>query len=157
MIKDGTKINVTSKTANEYTHPKNKLNKNTMEAKLKASTELDNLLKISKYEYSKPDDGRHGIAKDGWDYYSTLFKVDNQMFEGQINIAKNENTKTLYDITKIKKTSLVGLDDKSSSTTRATSSKRIKGQWVSSPNSNNSLSVNNVPQFSTNVKSGTTC
>ena len=109
-----------------------------MSAKLKASTELDNLLKISEYQYSRADDGRHGIAKDGWDYYQTIFKVDNNFFEGLINIAKNGDNKTLYDITKIKKTSLVGLDDKTSSTARATS-----------------FSKNNVSQLNNNVKSDT--
>lgn len=132
------KINVTSRTANEYTHPKRELNKSDMSAKLKASTELDNLLKISEYQYSRADDGRHGIAKDGWDYYQTIFKVDNNFFEGLINIAKNGDNKTLYDITKIKKTSLVGLDDKTSSTARATS-----------------FSKNNVSQLNNNVKSDT--
>ncbi len=132
------KINVTSRTANEYTHPKRELNKSDMSAKLKASTELDNLLKISEYQYSRADDGRHGIAKDGWDYYQTIFKVDNNFFEGLINIAKNGDNKTLYDITKIKKTSLVGLDDKTSSTARATS-----------------FSKNNVSQSNNNVKSNT--
>lgn len=42
-------IKVTSKTANEYTHPKNKLPKSTRESKIKASTELDNLLNVSEY------------------------------------------------------------------------------------------------------------
>lgn len=130
-------INVTSKTANEYTHPKRELNKKDMSSKLRASTELDNLLSASEYKYSRPDDGRHNIAKDGWDYYKVNFKVGNKTFEGLINIAKNGKRKTLYDITQIKKTSLVGLDYMSS-TTRAMSSY-----------------ANNIPQFNANVKSNT--
>ena len=116
LLKDGKTINVTSRTANEYTHPKKQLNKNDMFAKLKASTELNNLLSISKYQYSRLDDGRHGIAKGGWDYCNTNFRVDNQNFEGLINIAKRNDIKTLYDITQIEKTSLVGLDNVSSTT-----------------------------------------
>lgn len=58
-------INVTSKTANEYTHPKNQLPTTTKSSKMKASTELDNLLLISNYKYSKPDDSRHPFAKEG--------------------------------------------------------------------------------------------
>lgn len=130
-------INVTSKTANEYTHPKRELNKKDMSSKLRASTELDNLLSASEYKYSRPDDGRHNIAKDGWDYYKVNFKVGNKTFEGLINIAKNGKRKTLYDITQIKKTLLVGLDYMSS-TTRAMSSY-----------------ANNIPQSNTNVKSDT--
>lgn len=109
-------INVTSRTANEYTHPKNKTSKDVASSKMRASTELDNLLNIAEYSHSDPDDGCHYIAKDGWDYYKVNFKVGNQTFEGLINVAKNGENKTLYDITKIKKTSRVGSDNKSTTT-----------------------------------------
>lgn len=98
-------IKVTSKTANEYTHPKNKLPQSTRESKIKASTELDNLLNVSEYQYSSKDDGRHSFAKDGWDYYKTVFEVNGVKFEGLINIAKDGNKKTFYDVTKIKRIS----------------------------------------------------
>lgn len=98
-------IKVTSKTANEYTHPKNKLPQSTRESKMKASTELDNLLNVSEYQYSSKDDGRHKFAKDGWDYYKTTFEVNGIKFEGLINIAKDGNKKTFYDVTKIKRIS----------------------------------------------------
>lgn len=101
MINDS-HINVTSKTANEYTHPRNQLPMGTKSAKMRSSTELDNLLKISKYQYSRKDDGRHPFVKDGWDYYETIFNVDGKMFKGLINIGKSGNKKTLYDITQIK-------------------------------------------------------
>lgn len=98
-------IKVTSKTANEYTHPKNKLPQSTKKSKIKASTELDNLLNVSEYQYSSKDDGRHSFAKDGWDYYKTVFEVNGVKFEGLINIAKDGNKKTFYDVTKIKRIS----------------------------------------------------
>ena len=98
-------IKVTSKTANEYTHPKNKLPQSTRESKIKASTELDNLLNVSEYQYSSKDDRRHSFAKDGWDYYKTVFEVNGVKFEGLINIAKDGNKKTFYDVTKIKRIS----------------------------------------------------
>lgn len=98
-------IKVTSKTANEYTHSKNKLPQSTRESKIKASTELDNLLNVSEYQYSSKDDGRHSFAKDGWDYYKTVFEVNGVKFEGLINIAKDGNKKTFYDVTKIKRIS----------------------------------------------------
>lgn len=97
-------ITVTSKTANEYTHPKNKLSNQNMNYKMKASTELDNLITISEYLNSKSDDGRHPFAKDGWDYYKTVFKIDGKQFEGIVNIAKSGDKRTLYDITNIKRT-----------------------------------------------------
>lgn len=96
-------ITVTSKTANEYSHPKNQLPLETKVSKMRASTELDNLTQISEYQYSKKDDGRHAIAKDGWDYYKTVFEVNGIKFEGLLNIAKSGEKRTLYDITKIKR------------------------------------------------------
>lgn len=119
-------IKVTSNTAREYTHPKNKLATETKKSKMKASTELDNIIQVSEYKYSRPDDGRHKIAKDGWDYYKTVFEVDGKKFEGLVNIAKSGNKKTLYDITKIKElVEPYSASDKSFS--------------VSSTNSNNSI------------------
>lgn len=90
-------VTVTRKTANEYTYPKNKLPKATKASKMRASTELDNLIKISEYQYSSKDDGRHSFARDGWDYYKTIFEVDGEKFEGLVNIAKSGN-KRLYMI-----------------------------------------------------------
>lgn len=98
-------LNVTSKTANEYTHPKNQLPATTKESKMRASTELDNLIEISEFSHSSKDDGRHSFAKDGWDYYKTVFKVGDNVFTGLVNIGKFGNKKTLYDITNIKRIS----------------------------------------------------
>lgn len=131
-------IKVTSKTANEYTHPKNQLPTTTKSSKMKASTELDNLLLISNYKYSKPDDGRHPFAKDGWDYYETTFKVGDNLFNGLVNIAKSENKKTLYDITNIKR-----IDQN-----RSTSANAFTTSLVNSV-------ANNIPQSDNNVNSGT--
>lgn len=131
-------IKVTSKTANEYTHPKNQLPTTTKSSKMKASTELDNLLLISNYKYSKPDDGRHQFAKDGWDYYETTFKVGDNLFNGLVNIAKSENKKTLYDITNIKR-----IDQN-----RSTSANAFTTSLVNSV-------VNNIPQSNSNVNSDT--
>ncbi len=60
----------------EYSHPANRgMTANNYNAKLKAGTELDRLLKISKYLGHREDDGRHPEATNGWNYYRTLFKV----------------------------------------------------------------------------------
>lgn len=131
-------VMVTRKTANEYTHPKTTLQKNNASSKMKASTELDNLLSISEYKYSKADDGRHKFAKDGWDYYKTTFKVGNAMYNGLINIAKNGNKKMLYDITNLKRNTQI-----SSPVNTATESIGI------------SLSNNNISQSNNNVNSDT--
>lgn len=100
-------VSITTKTANEYTHPKNSLQKVDLSSKMKASTELDNLLSISEYKYSNNDDGRHSFAKDGWDYYETTFRIGNREYIGLLNIAKNGNKKMLYDITNLKRNTLI--------------------------------------------------
>ncbi len=102
---DNENVKITSKTANEYTHPKKQLPYKTKQAKIKASTELDNMLNISDYQYSSNDDGRHRFAKDGWDYYKTVFEVDGVKFEGLVNVAKSGDKKTFYDVTNIKRIS----------------------------------------------------
>ncbi len=102
LLKEAEKVNVSRKTANEYTHPKSSLDSETYSSKMRASTELDNLLEISKYITSEEDDGRHIFAKDGWDYYETVFKVGDKTYSGWLNIANGKNGKLLYDITNIK-------------------------------------------------------
>ena len=129
-------VNITRTTANEYTHPRTTLQKKDASSKMKASTELDNLLSISEYKYSKPDDGRHSFAKDGWDYYETTFKVGDNIYTGLVNIAKNGNKKMLYDITNLKRNTLI-----SSSVNTATESIGIP------------FSDTNIPQSNKNVKS----
>lgn len=135
LIDDSSAI-VTRKTANEYTHPKTTLQKKDASSKMKASTELDNLLSVSKYKYSKSDDGRHPFAKDGWDYYETTFKVGDRTYTGLVNIAKNGNKKMLYDITNLKRNTLI-----SSPVNTATESIGIP------------FSENNISQSNKNVKS----
>lgn len=89
LLIDDDIISVTSRTANEYSYPKNKNSKDVASSKMRASTELNNLLNIAEYSHSDSDDDRHSIAKDGWDYYKVIFRVGNQNFEGLVNIAKN--------------------------------------------------------------------
>ena len=142
---DDENVNVTSKTANEYTHPKNQLPYKTKQAKIKASTELDNMLNISDYQYSSNDDGRHRFAKDGWDYYKTVFEVDGVKFEGLVNIAKSGNKKTFYDVTNIKRISQNrSASDQSFSTSLTNSTNSI-------PTSNNNVNTTNNNSMQKNV------
>ena len=130
-------INVNRKSAEKYTTPNAQLTNESKNAKIKATTELDNLLSISQYKNHLPDDGRHSFAKDGWDYYETEFKLGDNAFIGLINIGKNGDNKTFYDITNIKKTTLSNKVEDSTA--------RL-----------NELSIdNNIPQSNTNVKSDT--
>ncbi len=72
-------------------------------AKMKVATELDNLLKTSKFVGHSPDGKNHPFAKDGFDYYQTNFIVDGQVFEGIIDIGLNGNKQTFYGMTNIKR------------------------------------------------------
>ena len=73
-------------------------------AKLRASTELDNLLDASRYIAHKEDDGHHPDATGGWDYFSTLFRVNGQMYRGRINIMITDDGPVFYDVTHISRT-----------------------------------------------------
>lgn len=119
-------------------HPKNGLDNTTYSSKMKASTELDNLLEISQFVKSEPDDGRHIFAKNGWDYYETVFKVGNKTYSGLLNIAKGEKGKLLYDITNIKE--------------RA-SNYSVKTVSVANSSINNRISTSNKNVNTTNNKS----
>lgn len=98
---------VNKKTAGEYTHPQRRLNTGGPEfsGKMKASTELENLLEASEYLYHREDakEHAHREATDGWDYYKTTFIVDGQLFEGKINIATSPRGRVFYDMTDVKR------------------------------------------------------
>ena len=151
VLPQNEEVSVTSKTAKEYTHPKNKLSNEVMNYKMKASTELDNLTAISEFIKSKLDDGRHPFAKDGWDYYKTVFEINGEQFDGILNIAKSDNKKTLYDITNIKrritqnysasdKSFSVSLDDSKNSIPQE--NKKVKENIKKQESENNSDSFN---------------
>lgn len=97
---------VNSEGKGEYIHPRKPIKEDYIyDSKMKASSELDNMLKISEYLGNYPDgrDGHiHPDNKGGFDYYKTLFKVDNFMFEGVINIPITKNGRLFKDITQIK-------------------------------------------------------
>lgn len=107
-------INVNNKTATKYTNPQEKITRNNKNVKNRISTELDNLLSVSKKISESTDKKSHAFAKDGWEYYKTTFNIDGNYFTGILNIGKNGTQKTLYDITNIKKTTQNGKLDNSS-------------------------------------------
>lgn len=70
--------------------------------KMRAATELDNLIKIAKLKSVAVDDKGHSFAKNGFAYYETKFEIDGKMFSGVLNIALSEKSKMLYDLNQIK-------------------------------------------------------
>ncbi|MDR2356883.1 MAG: hypothetical protein LBD92_02180, partial [Oscillospiraceae bacterium] len=99
---------VSNRSAGEYAH-------SARPYKARAATELDNLLKVSKYSHSAPDESGRKFASDGWEYRAVKFRVDGVMFEGLINIAKSPNGALFYDMTNIEPSALNGQTKNSSS------------------------------------------
>ena len=94
---------VDARTGSEYTNPAKKIEEDVFESKLRAATELDNILDASIFIDHNPDDGRHWYFPNGFDHYETFFSVSNRMFEAVINIGIDKNgRKHFYDLTKIK-------------------------------------------------------
>lgn len=91
--------------ANEYVYPSKPIKGQIFRAKMKAAPELDNLIDAGVYEGSEQD-GTHGHTHKGvekFDYYTTIFKVGENYFEGRVNVSVMENGKRYFkDITKIK-------------------------------------------------------
>ena len=104
LIVDGKEVKVNNKTATKYTNPKENISDSKKRVKNRISTELDNLLNVSKLIKKETDKKNHAFAKDGWEYYQTTFKLNDSYFTGVANVGVNGDNRTLYDINQIKKT-----------------------------------------------------
>lgn len=92
-------------TATEYGFPAKRLTADLHEAKMRASTELDNLLDAGTNFRTRPDgaDGHvHSKAVGDFRYFDTTFKVGNEYYSGVVNILPVSKGLLLKDITKIK-------------------------------------------------------
>lgn len=98
------KAYINKRSADEYAYPANRrMNDTIKESKMRASTELDNLLAVSEFVENQPDDGSHPQATGGWDVYTTRFEVANTMFSGEVKIMVTDRGYVFYDITQIKR------------------------------------------------------
>ncbi len=99
------RVFVNGRSAAEYGHPAKRISGLEYDAKMRASTELDNLIDAGTNFRTAPDgaDGHvHPQATGDFKYFDTIFKVGNEYFEGRINILPNEKGDLLTDITQIK-------------------------------------------------------
>lgn len=104
-VGDGDKAFVNGRSASEYANPANRRMPDELKsAKMRASTELDNLLAVSDKIGNVPDDGRHPEATGGWDVYRTNFEVGGEMFSGEVKIKVTDKGRLFYDVTKIERT-----------------------------------------------------
>ena len=98
---------VRSDSINEYTNPAKFIDDHAYDHKMLAATELDNLLKASRYVGWKPDDGHHKDAVRGWTTWETMFVVhdadDNTgVYSGEVKIKRVARGDIFHDITHIK-------------------------------------------------------
>ena len=99
------RVFVNGRSAAEYGRPRKKLGVAEHDAKMRASTELDNLIDAGTNFRTEPDgkDGHiHPQATDDFKYFDTIFKVGNEYYQGTINILPNAKGDLLIDITQIK-------------------------------------------------------
>ncbi|MBO5967850.1 MAG: hypothetical protein J6S14_05055 [Clostridia bacterium] len=96
---------VNGNTVDEFTHPAKHLEPDIYEAKMRASTELDNLMDAG-FGFRNEADGKYGHthldAVGGFDYFDVIFKVGTEYYQGVINIKNINRGKLLKDITKIR-------------------------------------------------------
>lgn len=85
----------------KYTYSGKKIKNSANSAKMKAATELDNLLSTAEYIKSTGDRKNHNFAADGFDYYKTRFIVDGCVFEGIVDIGVSEKGAEFYGMTHI--------------------------------------------------------
>ena len=104
VIGTDNRVFVNGRTASEYTMPSRKLNGGNYEAKMRASTELDNLIDAGT-NFRTEADGKDGHVHPNmtgkFQYFDTIFKVGDEYYKGVINIMPVERGLLLKDITKI--------------------------------------------------------
>ncbi|MFZ5975199.1 MAG: hypothetical protein ACOYU3_07305 [Bacillota bacterium] len=103
VIGDENRAYVNRRSADEFSFPVKYIKDETIkEAKMRSSTELENLLNASTFIVHEEDDGRHPEVTGGWDKYKTVFKVGKEYFQGQISVQITNRGRIFYDVTKIK-------------------------------------------------------
>lgn len=88
---------------NEYTYPAKFMEPDVKTDKMKAGSDLQNLLDGAYAKWHEEDSGHHPEATGGWDYYLVNFDVDGHRYTGKINVMNNEKGRLLYDVTDIKR------------------------------------------------------
>lgn len=98
------RVFVNGRSAVEYGHPSKNISSDIRDVKMRASTELDNLIDAGTNFRTAPDgkDGHvHPNAVGDFQYFDTTFKVGNEYYKGTVNIEPVSKGLLLKDITKI--------------------------------------------------------
>lgn len=118
--------------ANKYTNPGKK--QPNFSEKMRLTPELKNVLQVSNKIKNAPP-SKPNSKYQSWEYYKAHFKIENNFFEGLVNIGiDSEGNKHFYEVNCIKKTS--GISDVS-------------------PNRPTGFSIDNISQSNSSVKSDT--
>jgi len=98
-------IFVNGKSAGEYAYPAKPFsNQDIKQAKMRASSELDNLIDAGTPLSDKTDGDSghtHPEATGGFSYLETIFRVGKEYYRGIVNIVNNSRGRLLKDITKM--------------------------------------------------------
>jgi len=98
------RVFVNNRSASEYSNPVKRLSADAHEAKMRTSTELDNLMDAGDNFRTAPDgrDGHiHPQATGDFQYFDAIFKVGDAYYQGTINIMQTERGLLLKDVTQI--------------------------------------------------------
>lgn len=135
----------------EYTYPANRrLDEDTKTQKMRAGTELDNLLKVGEYIRHEADDGRHPDATRGWDYYKTRFTFDREnIYEGIISIKLIDRGDLFYDMKLINRDDSVSDIIKKENTSAARTAGIAKGNSSASDRGASTTSIAQKEDLST--------
>ena len=102
VLGDHTRAYVRKESANEFVYPaKKNMLQQVRDSKLRASTELENIVEAGVFIRHEADRGSHPGAVRGWDYYNVIYQVGDRFFEGETQIKKIARGDIFYDITKI--------------------------------------------------------
>jgi len=87
----------------KYTYSRKHQNdRRMMETKMRASTELPNILDAMKYLRHDVDDGGHPEAVRGWNYYEVVFGFDGVYIKGEVSVMQIDRGDIFYDVSKLK-------------------------------------------------------
>lgn len=97
------RVYVNGNSAEEYVYFKRGTPKEVIEAKARASTELDNLIDAGT-NFRTAEDGAdghvHPDAPGGFSYFDTIFKVGPEYYKGVVNVKNNGRGKLFWGVTK---------------------------------------------------------
>lgn len=100
-----TKTSENEYTSSEYAKRLLRKKQGTYDAKMRATTELDNMLRVSEYIRHEDAQHPHEYNGKGYDRYSVQFEIGGENFSGELLVAIGDNDRRIfYDVVKIKRT-----------------------------------------------------